>query len=75
MTSDQLPKPNPVLSIESMDLDAQGIAHRDDGKVVFIEGALPYEEVTVNVHRKKNNWEQGTLKQLIKPSSQRIQAA
>ena len=26
MTSDQLPKPNPVLSIESMDLDAQGIA-------------------------------------------------
>ena len=75
MTSDQLPKPNPVLSIESMDLDAQGIAHRDDGKVVFIEGALPYEEVTVNVHRKKNNWEQGTLKQLIKPSSQRIKAA
>ena len=58
-----------------MDLDAQGIAHREDGKVVFIEGALPYEKVTVNVHRKKNNWEQGTLKQLIKPSSQRIQAA
>ncbi|MSQ66354.1 MAG: 23S rRNA (uracil(1939)-C(5))-methyltransferase RlmD [Limnohabitans sp.] len=65
----------PVLDIESLDLDAQGIAHREDGKVVFIEGALPYEKVTVNVHRKKNNWEQGTLKQLIKPSSQRIQPA
>lgn len=29
------------LLIESMDLEAQGIAHRPDGKVVFVEGALP----------------------------------
>ena len=29
--------------------------------VVFIEGALPFEEVQFNVHRKKNNWEQGTV--------------
>ena len=40
------------LLIESMDLEAQGIAHRPDGKVVFVEGALPFERVTVNVHRK-----------------------
>ncbi len=53
------------LLIESMDLEAQGIAHRSDGKVVFVEGALPFERVTVNVHRKKNNWEQGTLKQIL----------
>ena len=63
---------SPYLTIESLDLDAQGIAHREDGKVVFVEGALPFEVVTVNVHRKKNNWEQGTLKQLLKSTSQRI---
>ena len=62
------------LLIESMDLEAQGIAHRSDGKVVFVEGALPFERVTVNVHRKKNNWEQGTLKQILQASSQRIKA-
>ena len=54
------------LTIESLDLDAQGIAHKEDGKVVFVEGALPFEVVTANIHRKKNNWEQGTLKQLLK---------
>jgi len=75
MPSDQTSSGNPELDIESLDLDAQGISHRADGKVVFIEGALPYEKVTVNVHRKKNNWEQGTLKQIIKPSSQRVQPA
>ena len=31
------------LDVESLDLDAQGVAHRADGKVVFIEGALPTE--------------------------------
>ena len=64
---------SPVFFIESLDLDAQGIAHKEDGKVVFIDGALPFEYATVNVHRKKNNWEQGTLKQLIKTSSQRVE--
>ena len=62
-----------VFFIESLDLDAQGIAHKEDGKVVFIDGALPFELATVNVHRKKNNWEQGSLKQLIKSSSQRVE--
>jgi 23S rRNA (uracil1939-C5)-methyltransferase len=65
-------EPKPPLLIESLDLDAQGIAHRPDGKVVFVEGALPFELVTVNVHRKKNNWEQGTLNTIFKESSQRV---
>jgi len=60
------------LLIESLDLDAQGIAHRADGKVVFVEGALPFELVNVNVHRKKNNWESGTLSLIHKESSQRV---
>jgi 23S rRNA (uracil1939-C5)-methyltransferase len=39
-----------------MDMDAQGVARRPDGKVVFIDGALPTELVSANTHRKKNNW-------------------
>jgi len=72
--------PPPKLYVESLDLEAQGIAHRvsddpedaDNGKVVFIEGALPYETVSVQIHRKKNNWEAGTLTAIHKESSQRV---
>ena len=64
---------DPWLEIESLDLDAQGVAHRADGKVVFVEGALPFETVRLTVQRSKNNWEQGTVRELQRASAQRVQ--
>ncbi|AOW13774.1 23S rRNA (uracil(1939)-C(5))-methyltransferase [Hydrogenophaga crassostreae] len=64
--------PDGWLAVESMDIDAQGIAHRPDGKVVFIEGALPFEVVSTSVHRKKNNWEAGVVTAIHKESAQRV---
>ncbi|HSV51183.1 MAG TPA: 23S rRNA (uracil(1939)-C(5))-methyltransferase RlmD [Burkholderiaceae bacterium] len=64
--------PEGWLQVESLDIDAQGVAHKPDGKVVFIEGALPFELVTANVNRKKNNWEQATLTAIHRESSQRV---
>ena len=64
--------PAPGLRVESLDLEGQGIAHRADGKVVFIEGALPFERVSVTVGRSKNNWEQGTVAEIFQESSQRV---
>lgn len=64
--------PEGWLEVVSMDMEAKGIARKPDGKVVFIDGALPTELVTVNVHRKKNNWEAGTLMHLNRESSQRV---
>jgi 23S rRNA (uracil1939-C5)-methyltransferase len=63
------------LHVESLDLEAQGVAHKADGKVVFIEGALPFEQVSANIYRKKNNWEQATLTQIHLESSQRVEPA
>ncbi len=60
------------LEVESLDLEAQGVARNAEGKVVFIEGALPTERVQAQVHRRKNNWEQGTLTQIARESSQRV---
>ena len=60
------------LHIDALDLDAKGVAHRADGKVVFIEGALPGEEVAAQIQRRKNNWEAGTLTTLYQASSQRV---
>ncbi|MBS0465664.1 MAG: 23S rRNA (uracil(1939)-C(5))-methyltransferase RlmD [Proteobacteria bacterium] len=60
------------LEVTSMDMDAQGVARRADGKVVFIDGALPTELVSANTHRKKNNWEQASLTAIHRESSQRV---
>ena len=60
------------LTVESIDLDAQGVARKEDGKVVFIEGALPGEQVQVSTGRKKNNWEQGAMTAMRRESAQRV---
>ena len=64
--------PPDLLTIESLDIEAQGIAHRADGKVVFIEGALPFEVVTASVYRKKSSFEKATLMAIHHESSQRV---
>lgn len=67
--------PLDLLTVESLDIEAQGIAHRADGKVVFIEGALPFEQVTANVYRKKSSFEKATLLTIHHESSQRVRPA
>ena len=67
--------PIDLLSVESLDIEAQGIAHRADGKVVFIEGALPFEQVTANVYRKKSSFEKATLLVVHHESAQRVRPA
>ncbi|HEY0856721.1 MAG TPA: 23S rRNA (uracil(1939)-C(5))-methyltransferase RlmD [Albitalea sp.] len=63
---------NEWLKVESLDLEGQGVAHNAEGQVVFIEGALPGEEVQVQVHRRKNNWEQASMTALRRESAQRV---
>ena len=67
--------PLDLLTIESLDIEAQGIAHRADGKVVFVEGALPFEQVTANVYRKKPSFEKAMLTTIYQESSQRVRPA
>jgi 23S rRNA (uracil1939-C5)-methyltransferase len=63
------------LEVESLDLEGQGVAHDAEGKVVFIEGALPGERVQVQVHRRKNQWEQGSVTAIARESAQRVRPA
>ncbi|CAM8663088.1 TrmA SAM-dependent methyltransferases related to tRNA (uracil-5-)-methyltransferase [Comamonadaceae bacterium] len=71
----QKPLPEGWLAVKSLDLEAQGVAHRPDGKVVFIEGALPFEVVSAQMHRSKASFEKGTLTEIHTESSQRVQPA
>jgi 23S rRNA (uracil1939-C5)-methyltransferase len=66
---------NEWLTVEALDLEAQGVARNAEGKVVFVEGALPAEQVQVRVSRRKNNWEQATMTAMRRESAQRVAPA
>lgn len=59
-----------LLQIESLDQEGRGIARRD-GKVIFVEGALPGERVEVSIHRKKPAFEQGYATRIFDESASR----
>ncbi|MYN12253.1 23S rRNA (uracil(1939)-C(5))-methyltransferase RlmD [Pusillimonas sp. TS35] len=61
-----------VLDIESLDLEARGIARRE-GKVVFVEGALPGERVQVTVTRRKPSYDTARVERIVRASSQRVE--
>jgi 23S rRNA (uracil1939-C5)-methyltransferase len=59
--------------VKSLDLEGQGVAQRSDGKVVFIDGALPFEVVSARVHQSKGSFDKGTVVAILRESSQRVQ--
>lgn len=61
---------NPVI-VESLDQEGRGIAHAD-GKVIFIEGALPGERATYSSYRKKPSFEMAQVTDIFKPSFMRV---
>lgn len=74
MTEPRLEKTQPEewLRIESLDIEAQGVAHNHAGKVVFVEGALPGEEAQVEMRRSKNQWEAARACAIRRESALRV---
>lgn len=60
-----------VVEIESLDLEGQGVAHLD-GKVVFVDGALPGETAEIEIVRRKKSFDKARLLRIKKASSQRV---
>lgn len=60
-----------TLTIESLDHEGRGIAHRD-GKAIFVEGGLPGEKVTYSVFKKKPSYEMATLLEVKRSSFMRV---
>lgn len=59
------------VTVESLDQEGRGVAHAD-GKVIFIEGALPGERVSYASYRKKPSFEVAQLTTIHKPSFMRV---
>jgi len=61
-----------IAHIESLDQEGRGVG-RIEGKVIFIDGALPGETVTYKTTRSKASYEIGKLDQILKASPMRTQ--
>ena len=58
-------------SIESLSHDSRGVAHID-GKAVFIDGALPGEEVLFSYLKRKGRFDEGGTAHVIKAAPERV---
>jgi 23S rRNA (uracil1939-C5)-methyltransferase len=63
-----------AAQIESLDLEGRGVA-RVDGKVAFIEGALPGERVLWQRHRSKARFDSGRVVEVLRASALRVTPA
>jgi 23S rRNA (uracil1939-C5)-methyltransferase len=62
----------PIGIVESLDHEARGIV-RQDGKAIFVDGALPGEVVEYASFRRKPNYELAHLVSVLKPSNARLE--
>ncbi|CAK0781220.1 23S rRNA (uracil(1939)-C(5))-methyltransferase RlmD [Gammaproteobacteria bacterium] len=60
------------ISIESLTLDGRGVA-RLDGKVLFVDGALPGERVRVSIQHRRRRHDEAILQTVLTPSPDRVE--
>ncbi|MFT5445847.1 MAG: 23S rRNA (uracil1939-C5)-methyltransferase [Gammaproteobacteria bacterium] len=64
----------PIFSeavVDSLDQEGRGVA-RVDGKVMFIDGALPGELVRVQIHRRKKSFDEAFTIEVLRASEERV---
>lgn len=67
--------PELVENVEIIDISNEGAGvGKKDGKVIFVDGAVPGDIVNTLVFKKKKDWASGKLDQIVKPSQHRIDA-
>lgn len=59
------------IRVESLNHDGRGVA-RVNGKVTFIDGALPGEDVRFRYHNKHKHYDDGIVTEIISPSPDRV---
>ena len=60
------------VTIESVAAEGKALAHVD-GMVVFVDFAVPGDIVDILVYKKKKNYMEGFIKQIVKPSEYRLE--
>ncbi len=69
------PLPTVEIFIDKLIHGGQGIGADQNGKKIFVWGALPGEKVAVQLTRCKKDWAEGYVLDVLKPSPDRIDPA
>ncbi len=64
-------RPEPSAAVSALSHDGRGIA-KLGGKTLFIEDALPDEEVTYRILKRRSDYDEARVVQVLKPSSARV---
>src|SRR3989475_6471522 len=62
---------NLILSIDALDAEGRGVARNPEGKVGFVEGALPGERVACRIFREKPKFDLGRAVEVLSESAGR----
>ena len=60
-----------ILDVESLDAEGRGVAHNAEGKVVFVEGALPGERVSCQRVTGKRKFDVARVTSVLEASGSR----
>ena len=61
-----------IIKIHGLGSNGEGVG-KMDGLTVFVEGALPDEEVLAEIETVKKNYAAGRLIEVVKSSSERVE--
>lgn len=61
-----------VYHIESLNNEGLGVARQANGKVIFIDGALPFERVHATIARRKKKMNKAEVSAILHASNQRV---
>ena len=61
------------VTIERLVAGGDALAHLEDGRVVFVEGALPGEVVDVEITQSKKDFARASLTSIVTPSPHRVE--
>ena len=59
------------VEIKKLGINGEGIGYIDR-KIVFVPGALPQEEVIVEIIKQTRTYSEGKLLQVVKPAQDRV---
>jgi 23S rRNA (uracil1939-C5)-methyltransferase len=66
-----LPAPDTAVEITALSHDGRGIA-RLEGKAMFIEDALPGESVRFRIHRRRREYDEAQVTEVLRASPERV---
>ena len=60
------------ITINAYAAEGKSVAQLEDGKVLFVENAIPGDIVNVRITKSKKSWAEGKVTELVSPSPDRI---